>query len=168
MRSASDECVWLYHFACSVPFLFDFTVTSANPVKPVPLLIDNEPSISTACHPKITAQTKHIQLRHFRIRDAQGDDGEPTRVQCLWCPTKFNVADHFTKIPGKAEFPRLAQFLVDVPATEVRAAAQMPTVLPDKTPAEQLYLDIYGTHQILNDEWAVHDECDYDFYTDIT
>lgn len=168
LQSASDECVWLFHVAQSVPFLFDFN--SANPIKPVPLLIDNEPSLSTACHPKITAQTKHIALREFRIRDALGDDDEPPRIRCLWCPTKFNVADHFTKILGKNDFPRLAQFLVNTPPDEIRAAASMPGIsdLPTKPSPDdqqaQFYLDAHGTRQPLDLAWCRSDDCDYEFY----
>ena len=94
-------------------------------VKLVPLLIDNEPALSAANHPKVTAQTKHIQLRHFRIRAAAGDDGEPPRVRCLWCPTKYNVADNFTKLLPKLEFPHLARFVVDTPLAEFSKAARI-------------------------------------------
>ena len=94
--SASDECVWIFQFAQTIPFLFVYN--SANLVWPVPLHVDNEPALSTANHPKITQQTKHIRLRKYRIRDAICEDNAPPRIRCLWCPTKFNVADHFTKL----------------------------------------------------------------------
>ena len=164
--SASDECVWIFHFAQTAPFLFGYT--SANQVRPVPLLVDNEPALSTANHPKITAQTKHIRLREFRIRDAIGDDHAPPRIRCLWCPTKFNVADHFTKLLPQREFSRLARFVVNIPPAEIHLATKMPKQ-PGEFPKhgtspQQYYLDVVGHNRPLNLALALIDENIFSFY----
>ena len=165
--SAYDECVWIFQFAQTVPFLFGYN--SANLVRPVPLLVDNEPALSTANHPKITQQTKHIRLRELRIRDAIGDDNAPPHIRCLWCPTKFNVADHFAKLLPKLEFSRLARFVVDTPPAEINLATKMPNQpgsFPDHgTTPQQYYLDLFGHSGPLNLPLALIDEAAFPFMT---
>ena len=114
--SAADDAVWFHQFVVSNPFLFDFS--SEDSIPPVPLLIDNQPALSTANHPRVTGQTKHIALRHFRIRDYAGDGGNVPRIRCYWVPTKLNPADFFSKLLAVADFRRLARWLVDLPYDE--------------------------------------------------
>mmetsp|Transcript_7020 Transcript_7020/g.10470 ORF Transcript_7020/g.10470 Transcript_7020/m.10470 type:complete len:174 (+) Transcript_7020:1502-2023(+) len=96
--------------ALTLPFIFP---VENDELRPVPLLVDNLAAISTANHPKVTSASKHLQLRVFRLRDDQGDQNNIKRVQCLWVPTKYNVADFMSKLLKYCDFPRLAHFLVD-------------------------------------------------------
>mgnify|MGYP001801608175 FL=1 len=119
--SACDEACWFHLLVESIPFVFGFSQKATPPV--VPLLLDNLAALSTSNHPKTTQASKHLDLRVFRIRDAQGDYQEdvpeqerPTaRIRCFWCPTKFNLADFFSKMLPSNDYVRLSRFMVNVP-----------------------------------------------------
>ena len=113
--TTADECSWLHSLASTLPFLFGNNSDDNAHAPPCPLLIDNTAALSISNHPKTTAQSKHLRLREFRIRDYAGENNQTQTVRCLWTPTKFNVADFFTKLLGSVDFPRLARFLVNAP-----------------------------------------------------
>mmetsp|Transcript_14371 Transcript_14371/g.19207 ORF Transcript_14371/g.19207 Transcript_14371/m.19207 type:complete len:425 (-) Transcript_14371:898-2172(-) len=114
MASASDECMWIHGLitSCPVPFGFD---ANTKDFPPIPLLADNMAALTVANYPKTTGASKHLDLRLFRIRDCLGADGDYPRLRCLWCPTLFNVADHFSKLLKSIAFPRLVRHIVDMP-----------------------------------------------------
>ena len=95
----------------SIPWAFG--ISPGKPVPSVPLLLDNTAALLTANHPRTTAASKHIDIRHFRIRDAQGEDGHIARIRCYWIPTAFNPADHFSKLLKSVAFRRLTRFMVN-------------------------------------------------------
>ena len=111
-------------FACLPRFLFIFGTNSEDPTHapPVPVLLDNTAALSVANHPKQTPRSRHISLREFRIRDYSGDNNHTQCIRCLWVPTKFNVADFFTKLLASVDFPRLARFLVNAPYNAIADA----------------------------------------------
>jgi len=127
--------------------------------------VDNLPALSTANHPKVTGQTKHIALRYFRIRDYCGADGEPARLRCLWVPTKLNPADFFSKIVSTPDFLRLVRWIVDAPRNDrvayqatdsaycIMDMCELPTY--GESPC-QLYIDSEGHKNVmLTDEYSL-------------
>jgi len=154
--SASDEACWFHCLIESLSFCFDFPADSPPP--PVPLLMDNTAALATSNHPMTTQASKHLDLRVFRIRDAQGDTtalepGEERpvpRIRCYWCPTKTNIADFFSKLLQSCDFQRLGRFVVDLhynPSADVSGDGELNYILPvaDEWPEEfsqppQLYL----------------------------
>ena len=120
--TAADECSWLHSLASTMPFLFGSNSEDPSHAPPCPLLIDNTAALSVSNHPKTTAKSKHLRLREFRIRDYAGEN-QVQSVRCLWTPTRFNVADFFTKLLGTVDFPRLARFLVNAPYNPIADAA---------------------------------------------
>ena len=120
--TAADECSWLHSLASTMPLLFGTNSEDPTHASTCPLLIDNTAALSVSNHPKTTAKSKHLRLREFRIRDYAGENHVQS-VRCLWTPTRFNVADFFTKLLGTVDFPRLARFLVNAPFNPIADAA---------------------------------------------
>ena len=67
----------------------------------------------TANHPRTTAASQHIDIRHICIRDAQGEGGHIPRIRCYWIPTELNPADHFSMLLKSVAFRRLTRFMVN-------------------------------------------------------
>ena len=120
--SAADECAWLHSLASTLLFIFGTNSEDPTHAPPVPVLLDNTAALSVANHPKQTPRSRHISLREFRIRDYCGDNNHVQCIRCLWVPTKFNVADFFTKLLASVDFPRLARFLVNAPYNAIADA----------------------------------------------
>ena len=69
--------------------------------KPPPLKLDNKSAIDLAYNPEHHSKTKHIERRHYFIRECV----ENGKLRVPFVPTKDNVADFFTKpLTGKTFF----------------------------------------------------------------
>ena len=69
--------------------------------KPPPLKLDNKSAIDLAYNPEHHSKTKHIERRHYFIRECV----ENGKLRVPFVPTKDNVADFFTKpLTGKMFF----------------------------------------------------------------
>ena len=74
---------------------------------PVPQLVDNRAALGVANHPMNHSKLRHWYVREFRIRDFQ----EAKLIRVYWCPTAFNIADHFTKPLKDNKFPQALTLL---------------------------------------------------------
>ena len=70
--------------------LADLGVTQ---VQPTVMLEDNKATIAVAHNTSINAASRHIALRHFKVKELIADD----TIHCQYCPSKFNRADILTK-----------------------------------------------------------------------
>ena len=61
--------------------------------KPPPLRLDNKSAIDLAYNPEHHSKTKHIERRHYFIRECV----ENGKLRVPFVPTADNVADFFTK-----------------------------------------------------------------------
>eukprot|EP00964_Phaeocystis_antarctica_P144396 scaffold110173_cov31-Phaeocystis_antarctica.AAC.1 len=69
--------------------------------KPPPLRLDNKSAIDLAYNPEHHSKTKHIERRHYFIRECV----ENGKLRVPFVPTADNVADFFTKpLTGKMFF----------------------------------------------------------------
>jgi hypothetical protein len=75
--------------------------------QPLPLREDNQSAIALAKERRFSNRTKHIDIRHFFIRE-QLDAGN---VALEYCPTADMLADIFTKALGRTSFERLRPLL---------------------------------------------------------
>ena len=72
-----------------------------NVSEPPPLKMDNKSAIDLAYNPEHHSKTKHIERRHYFIRECV----ENGKLRVPFVPTGENVADFFTKpIMGKQFF----------------------------------------------------------------
>ena len=90
---AAKEALYLKRFA------EELNMTDGNPLA---LHGDNQGSIDLAYNPEHHARTKHIDRRHFFIREAV----ENNEIVVPYVQTDSNLADFFTKpLPAKKFFP---------------------------------------------------------------
>jgi hypothetical protein len=75
--------------------------------QPLPLREDNQSAIALAKERRFSNRTKHIDIRHFFIRE-QLDAGN---VALEYCPTADMLADIFTKALARTAFERLRPML---------------------------------------------------------
>ena len=70
--------------------------------KPIELGMDNQSAIALSYNPEMHARTKHIDRRHFYVREMI-ENGE---LVVPYVQTDENLADFFTKpLPAKKFFP---------------------------------------------------------------
>ena len=68
--------------------------------EPVHLSLDNKAAIDSAYNPENHAKTKHIERRHYFIRELV----ENNRIVVPFVPSEANLADFFTKPLKSAKF----------------------------------------------------------------
>ncbi|CAA9995330.1 unnamed protein product [Nesidiocoris tenuis] len=90
---AAKEMVWLKRL------LKDMGVVSEKPA----LHVDNEAAIRLAQNPEFHRRTKHIQLRHFFVRELVTDE----QIQILKVDTENQLADILTKPLPRGRFESL-------------------------------------------------------------
>ncbi|GKB72896.1 hypothetical protein Tco_0934308 [Tanacetum coccineum] len=75
--------------------------------KMVPIFCDNTSAIAISNNPIIYSRTKHIDIRYYFIRDhiLKGD------IELHFIPTKYQLADMFTKPLDEPTFTRLKAYL---------------------------------------------------------
>ena len=67
---------------------------------PIDLYLDNKGSLDLAQDYKVTNATKHIERRHFKIRELVKD----AAIRVKYVASRDNVADIFTKPLDNADF----------------------------------------------------------------
>ena len=82
-------------------------------VSPIPLSVDNQGAVDLAYNPEHHQRTKHIERRHFFVREAveRGEIRVPFDVR-----TNDNLADFFTKPLSSKRFFPLRDLIMNVPA----------------------------------------------------
>ena len=100
---AAKEAIYLSAFLRELGFDVD---------EPPPLHLDNKSAIDLSYNPEHHAKTKHIERRHFFIRECV-EDG---LIRVPFVSTVDNIADFFTKpLPAK-QFYRMRDIIMNVPA----------------------------------------------------
>ena len=99
---AAKEAIYLSSF------LNELGVTSS---EPPPLHMDNKSAIDLAYNPEHHARTKHIDRRHYFVRECV----EQGRLRVPFVSTSDNIADFFTKPLMGKDFFRLRDIIMNVP-----------------------------------------------------
>ncbi len=79
---------------------------------PITLSLDNQGAIDLAYNPEHHQRTKHIERRHFFIREAV----ERGQIRVPFVRTDDNIADFFTKPLSSKRFFHLRDIIMNVPA----------------------------------------------------
>ena len=109
---AAKEAVYLDNLLTELGFGSD---------NPVSLSVDNTGARNLAYNPEHHQRTKHIDRRHFFIRECV----ENHRIRVPFVSTVDNLADFFTKpLPAKTFFA-MRDKLMNVPASHVPDAARV-------------------------------------------
>ena len=82
--------------------------------KPVELGMDNQAAIAISYNPELHSRTKHIDRRHFFIRECV----ENMQLRVPYVRTVDNLADFFTKPLAKNDFFRMRDALMNVPTPD--------------------------------------------------
>ena len=80
--------------------------------EPTNLMVDNQSAIALAYNPELHSRTKHIDRRHFFIRECV----ENMQLRVPFVPTKENVADFFTKPLQGKQFFYFRDLVMNIPA----------------------------------------------------
>ena len=99
---AAKEAIYLSSF------LSELGVSSS---EPPPLRMDNKSAIDLAYNPEHHARTKHIDRRHYFVRECV----EQGRLRVPFVSTADNIADFFTKPLMGKDFFRLRDIIMNVP-----------------------------------------------------
>ena len=78
--------------------------------EPIHLHCDNKAAVDSAYNPENHARTKHIDRRHYFIRELV-EDG---KIVVPFVPTDLNIADFFTKSLKAAKFFPLRNKIMNV------------------------------------------------------
>ena len=82
--------------------------------EPLDLFMDNKAGIDVAYNPEHHTRMKHVERRHFFIREAVEDH----KIRVPFVKTTENLADFFTKpLPAKSFFP-LRNKIMNVPVSD--------------------------------------------------
>jgi hypothetical protein len=73
--------------------------------KPIPMQVDNTAAIAFVSGTCFNSELKHIDMRQQWVRDLQ----DATILIAVWCQTKENLADFFTKILKESTFDYLLE-----------------------------------------------------------
>ena len=100
---ASKEAIYLQRFVA------EFGITDPSPVS---LSVDNKGAVDLAYNPEHHQRTKHIERRHFYVREAV----ERGEIRVPFVRTDDNLADFFTKPLASKRFFQLRDLIMNVPA----------------------------------------------------
>ena len=103
LSEASKEGVYLRRF------LEELKLGDARPTE---LGMDNQSAIAIAYNPELHSRTKHIDRRHFFIRECV----ENLHLRVPFVSTVDNIADFFTKPLPPKHFWRMRNAIMNVPA----------------------------------------------------
>jgi len=82
--------------------------------EPIEMGMDNQAAIAISYNPELHARTKHIDRRHFFIRECV----ENMQLRVPYVNTIDNLADFFTKPLAKNDFFRMRDVLMNVPSAD--------------------------------------------------
>ena len=105
---ASKEAIYLQRFVTE----FGLKDTS-----PISLFVDNQGAVDLAYNPEHHQRTKHIERRHFFVREAV----ERGEIRVPFVKTNDNLADFFTKPLPSKRFFHLRDIIMNVPAWSERS-----------------------------------------------
>ena len=89
---------------------------------PVELGMDNQAAIANSYNPELHSRTKHIDRRHFFIRECV----ENMQLRVPYVKTTDNMADFFTKpLPAKTFF-RMRDTIMNVHASKPTCTSDLP------------------------------------------
>lgn len=94
---AAQEALWLSYLLTELGY----------PPPIIPLHCDNKSTIALAMDPVFHARSKHIELRHFFLRDLIAQE----KLKLLHVPSDRNLADLFTKAVDKSRHNMLCQLI---------------------------------------------------------
>ena len=80
--------------------------------EPIDLFMDNRAGIDVAYNPEHHTRMKHVERRHFFIREAVEDH----KIRVPFVSTTQNLADFFTKPLGEKDFFRNRNKIMNIPA----------------------------------------------------
>ena len=83
--------------------------------EPIHLSLDNRAAIDSAYNPENHSKTKHIERRHYFIREMV----EANQIVVPFVPSEANLADFFTKPQKPAKFFEMRNKIMNVCASEV-------------------------------------------------
>ena len=117
--SCHAEIIAASETAKEAKYFSEFTTELGFPPKePMPVYVDNQAAIDLSYNPEFHSRTKHIDRRHFYIRELVED--HVVRVQ--YVNTAENLADFFTKpLPPKTFF-KLRDRIMNIHSEHGRAA----------------------------------------------
>ena len=81
-------------------------------ITPPTLKVDNQGAIDLAYNPEHHQKTKHIERRHFYVRELV----EQLRITVPYVATADNLADFFTKALSAKSFIPMRDLIMNVPA----------------------------------------------------
>ena len=95
------------------------TELGAHDGSPIDLFVDNQSAIDLAYNPEHHQKTKHIQRRHFYVRELVED----LRINVPFVKSADNVADFFTKPLCSRMFFPMRDRIMNVPVAERKVYA---------------------------------------------
>ena len=125
----------------------------------IPVFIDNRAALIVTNHPVTTQESRHIQLREYRVRDFQ----ETGVARVFWCPSEFNASDTMTKLLKRNLFLIAKQLLGvgnqqlpnDIKTIEIN-------FLPYDTVQDVMFLDADDQCYFADISQAIFDLIEYD------
>ena len=109
---ASKEAIYLQRF------LRELGLKDPSPIS---LSVDNQGAVDLAYNPEHHQRTKHIERRHFFVREAV----ERGEIRVPFVKTDANLADFFTKPLSSKRFFQLRDIIMNVPALSTRGDASL-------------------------------------------
>jgi len=82
--------------------------------EPIEMGMDNQAAIAISYNPELHARTKHIDRRHFFVRECV----ENMQLRVPYVNTVDNLADFFTKPLAKNDYFRMRDILMNVPPAD--------------------------------------------------
>jgi hypothetical protein len=98
VSEAAREAMWLRMLTTELGF---------PPLRPTPLLCDNQAALVLAEDPSFHTRAKHINIKWHYIRECT----ENSNISVSYVPSRDNVADILTKALPTQQFVRLRSFL---------------------------------------------------------
>ena len=102
---AAKEAIYLSNYLSELGF---------DAAEPAPLRMDNRSAIDLSYNPEHHARTKHIDRRHYFIRECVKNG----KLHVPFVPTDKNVADFFTKPLLGKQFFNLRDRIMNVPPSD--------------------------------------------------
>ena len=73
------------------------------------MMCDNQSTVFTVHNPVVSNRSKHLEVRMFKTRQYI----ESALIDAMYCPTKHNVADFFTKSLDRVLFERFRNIIMN-------------------------------------------------------
>ena len=87
-------------------------------IRPILIFGDNRGSIFTAGNPEISSNSKHLEVRYYKIREYIRQN----LLRVRYCHTADNLADMFTKGLERIKFTRFARIIMNAVTADPSSA----------------------------------------------